>query len=291
MSFSSLKGRNVIVTGGGRGLGKVMALALVQAGANVTVTGAKSPAQLDETVAEALALGAGGCQGVLADVADPESCARAVETARTTFGEVDVLINNAARGSRELYPGLAFGAKPPFWTADVAAYAELLLTNIAGPFLMTRCVVEGMIARKFGRIVNISTSRPTMVNQSAGTYGPSKTALEANSLIWARQLEGTGVTVNVLVPGGATDTALIPGDNVGGRAVPWRPELGPEAEGFVKGLLPPAVMVAPALWLASNESAAFTGRRFVGRNWNPALSPEDAIKDAMAPTIDWPHII
>jgi 3-oxoacyl-[acyl-carrier protein] reductase len=148
-----------------------------------------------------------------------------------------------------------------------------------------------MIERGFGRIVNISTSRPTMVYPHGGIYGPAKAALEASSLIWARQLEGTGVTVNVLLPGGPADTALIPGE-VGGRAAAFSAgKDAPGREGFVQGLLPPEIMAPPILWLASDASNAITGGRFVARDWDPDLTPEQASIRARAPSIDWPHVI
>lgn len=86
----------------------------------------------------------------------------------------------------------------------------MLLADIGGPFLMTRACVPVMIAQGFGRIVNISTSRSTMVRVGQDPYGPTKAALEASSRIWATELAGTGVIVDVLLPGGPCDTALIP---------------------------------------------------------------------------------
>ena len=126
---------------------------------------------------------------MIADVSDPISCERVVNAARTAFGSVDVLVNNAGRGPLEqldevgqraqVEQGLPtapqlrqVGIGNRFWEADVNGYLRMLLTNLGGPFLMTRCCVPGMIERGFGRIVNISTSRPTMVHTGFGPYGP-----------------------------------------------------------------------------------------------------------------------
>jgi 3-oxoacyl-[acyl-carrier protein] reductase len=167
----------------------------------------------------------------------------------------------------------------------------MLLSNVAGPHLMASAVVPGMIARGFGRIVNVSTSRPTMLFAGGGAYGPSKVALEASSRIWAEELAGTGVTVNVLLPGGASDTALIPGD-VGSRARPFAAGSEPPGrEGFVDGLLPPEIMAPPLLWLASDASDGVTGRRFVARDWDDGLPADVAATRAESLRTEWPHIV
>ena len=285
----SLTGRSAIVTGGGRGLGKVMALALAQAGADVLVTAARSPGQIDTTVAEAARL-AGSVHGITADVADANDCRRVVEAAMERFGRIDILVNNAARGSRE--QRAASGHRPRFWEIDEGAVERMTATNLAGSFLMARAVTPGMIARGFGRIVNISTSRSTMRSLGGGPYGPIKAALEAATWIWARELEGTGVTANALLPGGASDTDLIPGEGVGARAIDFRPGKGlPGREGSGGGLLPPWIMAAPILWLASDASADFTGRRFVARDWDADLSPDEAAVRAMQAPCDLPVVM
>jgi NAD(P)-dependent dehydrogenase (short-subunit alcohol dehydrogenase family) len=287
----SLKDRTVLITGGGRGLGRVMALALVDAGARVFITGGRSEKELAATIAAGRALERGSIAGMLADVADPAACARAVAAALAEFGSVDMLVNNAARGPAEQRPADAPQSNLPFWELSHAAIERLLLTNVAGAWAMTAAVLPQMIARGFGRIVNISTSRPTMVFPNGGIYGPCKAALEASSLIWARQLDGTGVTVNVLLPGGPSDTALIPGE-VGGRAVPFHAgKDAPGREGFVEGLLPPEIMAPPILWLASDASNGTTGARFVARDWDPDLAPDEASTRARAASVEWPHII
>lgn len=301
-AFPSLRGRNAVVTGGSRGLGKVMALALIRHGANVTITGGRSSDDLAATEVEAKAIGGGECLTMLADIGDPKSCDRVVHEATATFGSVDVLFNNAARGpgetvkilvenaARGSLEGSGLGGR--FWEGDVDGHIRMLLANIGGPFLMTRACVPGMIARGFGRIINISVARSTMVRVGQGPYGPTKAALEASSRIWATELVGTGVTVNVLLPGGPCDTALIPGAAVGTRAAPFEAGVTPRGqEGKAAGMLPPAIMGPPALWLASDESHGVTGRRFVARDWSAALPPAEAAALAEAERIDWPHII
>ena len=241
-----------------------------------------------------------------ADVCDQDACERVVQATRHAFGSVDVLVNNAGRGPGELLdesgrrahveegftkPQLTKG-RNRFWEADVGGYMRLLLTNLGGPFLMARACVPAMVERGFGRIVNISTSRPTLVHTGFGPYGPLKAALEASTRIWAAELEGTGVTVNVLLPGGVSDTSAVPGGVVGTRAPPFRAGEGPRGqEGFTKGMLPPAIMGPPILWLASDESNGMTGRRFSARDWSDEIPPAEAARNAEADRIEVPHII
>ena len=307
--YPSLAGRSVIVTGGGRGLGRVMALALIRQNANVMITGARATGDLADVEAEAKAASGGRCISMAADVSDPDACKRVVRATEAEFKSIDILVNNAARGPVEqlsdigrrtqIEQGLPtktqlkhVGDGNHFWEGDVEGHRRMILTNLFGPFLMARACVAGMIDRGFGRIINITTSRPTMVHTGFGPYGPLKAAFEASSRIWAAELEGTGVTVNVLIPGGASDTSAIPGEGVGTRAPPFRAGEGPRGqEGFAKGLLPPSIMAPPLLWLASNESNGITGRRFLARDWSESKSPGEAACYAEADRIDVPHII
>lgn len=285
----TLSGRSAIVTGGARGLGKVMALALAESGADVLITASRSPDQVSATLAEG-SEATGSIHGIIADSSDAADCRRVADLAMERFGRIDILVNNAARGSRE--QSAATDVRPPFWEIEEGAVERMVLTNLAGPFLMARCVVPCMIERGFGRIVNISTSRSTMRLFRGGPYGPTKAALEAATGIWARELEGTGVTVNALLPGGASDTDLIPGGGVGRRAIGFAPGKAPLGqEGRTDGLLPPWIMAAPIRWLASDSSAAFTGRRFVARDWDVDLPPDEAAKRAVQAPCEQPAII
>jgi 3-oxoacyl-[acyl-carrier protein] reductase len=292
-SYKSLKDRVVIVTGGGRGLGRIMALALVEQGARVMITAARSPQELDETVAAAKAFGVGAMRAMIADVTDFASCAAAAQATLDAFGRIDVLINNAGRAATE---GLEIDIRrpvPKFWEADAKGYRSMVEINFVGPFLMAKAVAPHMVKAGFGKIINISTSLSNMVRQSGTPYGATKTGLEALSVSWAREAEGSGVTVNVLLPGGPADTALIPGV-VGGRAIPgFRPGKGPLGqEGrVVGGLLPPEVMIAPCLWMCADESNAYNGRRVVGRDWDPDLQPDEAVGMAMQPQHDAPLVM
>jgi len=290
-AYPSLKDRVVLITGAGRGVGRTTALAFAEQGARLVLTAGRNAAELERTVAEANAIAEGCCEGLLADVGSPDDVARVAALAQERFGRVDVLINNAARSPKELDADFFPGCTIPFWDTTPEGFRLMMEANLFGPFLMTRAVVGGMIERGFGRIINTSTSRRTLVRSGMGPYGPLKAALEAFTVIWARDLTDKGVTVNAILPGGATDTAMMPGDDIGRRAVTdFKP--GPEhVEGAFSVIMPTEIMVGPSLWLASDDSADCTGRRIVAMNWDPAKPARIALEDSATPPVDLPQVI
>jgi NAD(P)-dependent dehydrogenase (short-subunit alcohol dehydrogenase family) len=145
--------------------------------------------------------------------------------------------------------------------------------NVRGAFLMARAAAPHMIAQKWGRIVNVTTSMNTMIRGGNMPYGQSKASLEAATASWADDLKETGVSANVLVPGGAADTPMVPDESHYDRS----------------SLVKPEVMVAPVCWLASKASDGFNQMRFIGRYWNPDASDEENIRAAGAPAA-WPEL-
>lgn len=289
----SLRGRTAIITGGGRGLGQVMAEALAAAGVNVVITASRSQSDLDETKSKIETAG-GHCLALLADVSVWNDCQAVVAQTLKTFGRIDILINNAARGSYELAEGEIGppgSPAPNMLAAKVDGLRAMFDVNLIGPLLMTKAALPALQSHGVGRIVNISTSRPTMLRPNMGPYGPIKAALEAMTSIWAKELAESGVTANVLLPGGATDTAIIPG-KVGERADPtFRQGKGPKGLEGARSFMPPQIMAAPILWLASDESKDVTGRRFIARDWDPDLPADEAAAGAMQPAAPFPTIM
>jgi NAD(P)-dependent dehydrogenase (short-subunit alcohol dehydrogenase family) len=204
----NLAGRVAIVTGGGRGIGRAIALGLAAAGTNVVITAARNPEQASEVAQSARdALGRDCLLAVAADVTRESDCVHVVDAARERYGAVHILVNNAARGMR--FIDERFLERPAkFWQADSGAWRMIVETNVNGPFLMARAVVPHLLAQRWGRLINISINHETMGRAGFSPYGPSKAALEAATAGWARELDGTGVTVNALLPGGITDTAM-----------------------------------------------------------------------------------
>ena len=126
---------------------------------------------------------------VIADVTRDEDCARAVATALERFGRLDILVNNAGRGMK--YVSEDFMTEPTrFWETAPDAWRLVIDTNVVGPFLMARAAVPAMFAAGWGRIINISMNADTMRRRGFSPYGPSKAALESDTIIWSQDLAG-----------------------------------------------------------------------------------------------------
>tara|TARA_B100000780_G_scaffold136607_1_gene95662 strand:- start:2399 stop:3253 length:855 start_codon:yes stop_codon:yes gene_type:complete len=277
----SLLGRSILVTGGSRGLGREMAMVLVEAGADVIISGRRDSCALAETYDELkkLAKGLGGSQKVyqcVADLTDHYACEALVVKAIKSFGKLDVLINNAGLGMRQVAEN--FNTEPTrFWDASPEDWCSIMDTNVNGPFFTTRIAAKHMVSRGSGKIINISTSAQTMVRQGYAPYGPSKAALEAASRIWSQDLQNTGVTVNVYLPGGASDTDFIPG--------------GVDRRGADGNLLPASIMRRGAVWLCSALSDGVTGGRFTARAWDTTETSQVAAAGARSKSCDIPVIM
>ena len=254
-----LSDKVILITGGSRGLGRVMALGLAEAGARVAIVARPgSEAKLAEVVAQ----GSGRISPFTCDVADADACAALVDRVLQHFGALHVLFNNAAVGMVELGPHVS--RVVPFWEIPVDLWHRVVEANVNGPFHMARIATRQMLAQGWGRIVNLSTGMRTMVKIGFSPYGPSKAAVEAMTAVWAQDLAGTGVTVNALLPGWVSDTDMVLAQDFPDRSK----------------LVPPAAMVAPARWLASEDSNGVTGMRIIARDWDAALAPAEAFKAA-----------
>ncbi|WP_151639467.1 MULTISPECIES: SDR family NAD(P)-dependent oxidoreductase [Noviherbaspirillum] len=264
MDRQTLDGRVVIVTGGGRGLGRAMTQGLARAGACVVATAARESAELEQVAAEIHAeCGDQRVLPVIADVRIAEDCERVVNAALARWQRLDVLVNNAGRGMK--YASERFLVEPPrFWEVQPEIWRMVIDTNVNGPFLMARAAVPHLLRAGWGRIVNISMNYETMRRRGFSPYGPSKAALESETIIWAQDLEGTGVTVNALLPGGVTATGMIP------PALP---------DAVRATLLDPQIIVPPLLWLVSADSDGINGRRVLANHWNGS-NPAPAIDEA-----------
>jgi len=241
-----------IVTGGGRGLGRAMVLGLAQTGIQVIATAARERSEI-EAVAEEVRQSCGESRvlPLVADVTQEDDCAEVIDAAVKRFGRLDILVNNAGRGMK--YVSNEFLTEPTrFWEVAAETWRLVIDTNVNGPFMMARHAVPVMLKAGWGRIVNVSVSQGTMRRRGFSPYGPSKAALESETIIWAQDLEGSGVTVNVLLPGGATLTGMVP------QTV---------SEKAKSTLLDASIIVPPLLWLVSPEADGITGRRLVATKW------------------------
>jgi NAD(P)-dependent dehydrogenase (short-subunit alcohol dehydrogenase family) len=147
-----------------------------------------------------------------------------------------------------------------FWEVPVGGFRAVIDTNLTGYWLVAREVTPRMLAAGGGRIVNLSVSQSTMHRAGFVPYGPSRAGSEALSRIMAADLRDTGVTVNLLLPGGATVTGMLPAEAV------------PEGREF----LDPAVMGPPILWLASDDAAGVHDERIVAVDFERWLRDRNA---------------
>jgi NAD(P)-dependent dehydrogenase (short-subunit alcohol dehydrogenase family) len=253
----------VIVTGAASGIGLAMTMGLIKAGHDVTAVDRNAGA-LAELEKHAAGL-KGSVQAVTADLALPDSFAHATGAALIKYGRIDALVNNAGIGQASVRKD----RKPiRFWETTAEQWGRFIAINAAGPINMARAVLPYMLAAKHGRIVTVTTSLGTMVREGFLLYGSSKAAAESAMAVLAADLAGSGVTSNVLVPGGTTDTPLV-GD-------------APNREKMLR----PAIMAPPLLWLLSDEARAVNGKRFIAADWDTSLPPARAAEKAGAP-IAW----
>lgn len=268
MSAPDLDNRIALITGAAGGIGQALARAFVGAGMRVA---------LCDTAKEALLrlhgeLGAEPTIALPMDVSDPASCRDSVARTIARFGRLDVLVNNAAVGMtavREDHMRRVVQIEdisPDLW-------ARFMAVNLCGPFYMAHAAVPGMRNQGFGRIINVTTSFFTMLNPGFSPYGPAKSGLEAWSASLAGELRGSGITVNVVVPGGPTDTPMVPDDGSMERSQLIRPEK----------------MAPPMLHLASDAGGTVTGMRFVAAKWDSSSAVAEAIAASSAPT-GWPDL-
>jgi gluconate 5-dehydrogenase len=240
--MAELDGVRALVTGGTSGLGRAMAAALAGAGATVVVTG-----RSEERARTAAAEIGGGAIGMPMDVRSVEAVASGVDAASSRLGGIDLLVNNAGIGMRTVNPRFLDDPQP-FWDVEPEGFRAVLDTKVTGCFLVARAVVPRMLRAGGGRVVNISMNRETMVRAGFVPYGPAGAGVEALSRVMAADVAGSPVTVNVLLPGGATATGMVPDD------------VGPDMRAR---LLSPDVMGPPIVWLASPAAAGVHDERIV----------------------------
>ncbi len=249
--MTELGATRALVTGATSGLGLAMSRALVDAGARVAITSRDA-----ERARHAAADLGRGVLGLALDARDEVAVAAGVAEIWDRLGGIDLLVNNAGIGMRTVNP--RFLSHPQhFWEVPPDGFRDVLETKVTGCFLMAREVVPRMLEQGAGRVVMISMSEATMVRRGFVPYGPSGAAVEALSRVMAADLADSPVTVNLLLPGGATETGMIPDDT--------------PAEARER-LLEPAIMGPPIVWLASPAAAGVHDERIVAAGFEQWLA-------------------
>lgn len=247
-------GRVALVTGASSGLGRLMAISLLEAGHRVVLSATDAKA-LEDTRRQSRA---GDRAAVLpADLSKETEVSGLARAAEAAFGQIDILVNNAG------IAGMPVRLPQEVGLPEIRRVFDI---NTLAPIHLTQLLVPRMIQRGWGRIVLISTSLDTMLRFVP--YGMTKAAAEAFLAALSSSLQATGVTANVLVPGGMTATRMT------------------QQRGDPAKMLPPEIMGPPITWLASDASNHVTGKRFIAARWNTALGSELAAQAAGAP-IAW----
>lgn len=186
--MDQLNGRTAIVTGGGTGIGRGIAVVLARGGANVVICG-RRPEPLEETVAAIAEIGADAL-AVQTDVSNAADVSRLIGTAVDMYGAVDILINNAG-----------IGGSGPIHEHDIDTWDRVMAVNLRGPFLMARAVLPLMRRQRSGHIVNISSESGLEYYEDNGAYGVSKHALNALGEYIQRENQALGIRVDTVCPG------------------------------------------------------------------------------------------
>lgn len=225
-----LTGQAAIVTGGGRGIGRAICLALAREGADVVVA-ARTRVEVEQVAAEVRGLGRKGV-AVTVDIRDPHGVASMADAAIAAFGQVDVLVNNAAIN----HPSC------PVAELDPGTWGEVLAVNLTGTFLCCRAVLAHMIPRRRGKIINIASIGGRRGGAGRSAYRASKAAVLNLTESLSAEVKQLGINVNAVCPGGVSTRMLT---ETFGEAVP--------------GLMAPEDIAAVTIFLASDDARALHG--------------------------------
>lgn len=243
MQHPDLRGKTAVVTGGGRGIGRATALAIAQCGARVVVTARTTP-EIEAVAREIEALG-GDALSLQGDVSHEEDVRSLIDRA----GDVDILVNNAG----VIWPIAPLArAEPDAWTQSISI-------NLTSVFFTMHAVLPGMIARGWGRIVNVSSGAARGTTAGWSAYSAAKAGVEAMTSVAARETGDRGVRINAVRPG-VVDTDM----QVEIRASPeedFTPENVERFRGYKErgSLRPPEDPARLIVWLLGPEAEEYNG--------------------------------
>jgi 3-oxoacyl-[acyl-carrier protein] reductase len=184
-----VEGRVALVTGGGRGIGRAIAIRLAEGGARVAISYRANDAAAEETANLVREAGA-ECELFKGDVATPEDVEAIIKGIGEAFGPVEILVNNAGTTRDNILLRM-----------KDTEFDEVLATNLKGTYLCTRAVLRGMVRARWGRIVSVSSVVGLLGNAGQANYAASKAGIIGFTKSVAREVAGRGITANAVAPG------------------------------------------------------------------------------------------
>ena len=231
----NLKDKVALITGGGRGIGKAVALAYAREGAKLAIC-ARTESEIEKSVEEIRALGS-ECVGLVCDVSVEDSVERMVKNLENHFGRVDVLVNNAGVMTRPV--SLA--------QLEVKKWDYTLAVNLRGNFLVTRVILPLMFRQKTGSIINVSSTIGRGAYANFAAYAVSKWGIEGLTQTLAAEVKSHGVRVNTVDPG----------------------YVATKLTGYTGS--PPESVSEVFVFLASDESCGLSARMLSSSNWKSQI--------------------
>jgi 3-oxoacyl-[acyl-carrier protein] reductase len=241
----------VIVTGGGRGIGRTIALGYAKEGANLVLV-ARTKSEIEGVASEVQSLGREAVP-IVADVSNEVDVNNMVDEAFDHYKRIDVLVNNA---------GILDRSMQEIKDLESGVWNAIIATNLTGVFLCSKAVIQKMIPQKKGSIINISSGFAVKGRAGYGAYSASKAGVERLTEVMSEECQKYNIAVNNLKPGGFVDTSIRERTpNVQARSNKAYREITSSA-------LKPEVMVPAAIFLATQNSKGLTGATIVAVEWN-----------------------
>jgi 3-oxoacyl-[acyl-carrier protein] reductase len=235
-----LDGRKALITGASRGIGRAIALAYAHEGADVAVNYRSHIAEAEEIVEQIRQLGRQSI-ALQADVSQESEVNEMVDRVTREFGHIDILVNNAG-----------FVTLSPVESMDVAMWDDIIGTHLRGTFLVTRAILPGMLERRYGRIINVSSQLGQIGREWFAHYSAAKAGIIGFTKSLSREVATRGVLVNCIAPG-PIDTGIVP-KTPGAPAVDRVSLLPIKREGHPDEVAPTAV------FLASDAASYYVGQ-------------------------------
>ena len=252
MQFTGIKGKTVLVTGAGRGIGRAIALAFAAEGARVAVS-ARTGSELDNLVAEARAAG-GETSAFEADLSKRSDVPKLLAAVEAKYGPVEILVNNAGLGSSS-NPKPVVDFDDDFWDLSVAI-------NMTAPYLLSKAVLPGMLERGWGRILTVASINSKRPSLHGAAYAATKHGVMGLMRTLAMETASQGITVNSICPGPVATLMNDKRIEYDAARLGLSVEEHERAQTPIGGRLVPDDIAPMAVYLASDQARMITGQAY-----------------------------